>query len=82
MHEAIGITLVHQGSRKPFLAQDTNLPWQISLCGSDRRLFYAQAKKAYKHMKARKDMNLASRQHHQLLHEVHYDGCCQHDLQR
>lgn len=41
MHEAIGITLVHQGSRKPFLAQDTNLPWQISLCGSDRRLFYA-----------------------------------------
>ncbi|KAL0037105.1 hypothetical protein WJX79_000589 [Trebouxia sp. C0005] len=28
------------------------------------------AKKAYKHMKARKDMNLASRQHQQLLHEA------------
>ncbi|KAL0028996.1 hypothetical protein WJX77_010606 [Trebouxia sp. C0004] len=28
------------------------------------------AKKAYKHMKARKDMNIASRQHQQLLHEA------------
>jgi len=52
------------------------------LCGSDRGLFYAQAKKAYKHMKARKDMNLASRQHQQLLHEVQHDGCSQHGLQR
>ena len=46
------------------------LRWQIPLRVSDRELFYAQAKKAYKHMKARKDMNLASRQHQQLLHEV------------
>lgn len=33
--------------------------------------FAVQAKKAYKHAKARKDMNQASRQHHQLLHEVY-----------
>ena len=58
------------------------LRWQIPLCGCDRGLFYAQAKKAYKHMKARKDMNLASRQHQQLLHEVYYDRCSQHDVQR
>ena len=51
------------------------LPWQMPLHGSDRGLFDAQAKKAYKHMKARKDMNLASRQHQQLLHEVYYNGC-------
>ena len=74
MHQAIGITFALLGQLQTVFSPRELLLWQIPLCGSDRGLFCAQAKKVYKHMKARKDMNLASRQHQQLLHEVYYDG--------
>ena len=75
MRAAIGTNFASSGQLQTCFSPKEMLPWQVLLCRSDKGLSYLQAKKAYKHMKARKDMNLASRQHQQLLHEVYYDGC-------